>query len=197
MQLTLANRLTLLRVALVPPVALLVTMDDPVARIVALLLFLVAAITDYLDGRIARARGEISDFGRCLDPIADKLLVATVLIALLAADRAPWVPVLLIVLRELAIAGLREFLAGRGPTLPVTSLAKWKTTVQLVALALLIVGDLVPYVRLGGDVLLWVAAALTVVTAIGYVRSALGFLGLAETPSVTKAAGRNAGGAKG
>lgn len=178
MQLTLANRLTLLRVAIVPLLAVVVMVDTPLARLVALLLFTTAAATDYLDGRIARARNEITDLGRCLDPIADKLLVATALIALVAADRAPWLPVLVIVLRELAISGLREFLAGRGPSLAVTPLAKWKTTVQMVALALLLVGDLLPLVRLTGDLLLWLAAVLTVVTAIGYVRSAAGFLGL-------------------
>ncbi|MFW5679718.1 MAG: CDP-diacylglycerol--glycerol-3-phosphate 3-phosphatidyltransferase [Pseudomonadota bacterium] len=178
MQLTLANRLTLLRVAIVPLLAVVVMVDTPLARLVALLLFTTAAATDYLDGRIARARNEITDLGRCLDPIADKLLVATALIALVAADRAPWLPVLVIVLRELAISGLREFLAGRGPSLAVTQLAKWKTTVQMVALALLLVGDLLPLVRLTGDLLLWLAAVLTVVTAIGYVRSAAGFLGL-------------------
>lgn len=196
MHLTLANRLTLLRVALVPPVAVLIMLDAPAARIVAVALFLIAAMTDYLDGRIARARAEITDFGRCLDPIADKLLVTTALIALVAADQAPWVPVLVIVLRELAISGLREFLAGRGPTLPVTALAKWKTTTQLVALALLIVGDLVPFVQLGGTILLWLAAVLTVVTAVGYVRNALPFLGLAA-PLPISDGHRSPGGAKG
>lgn len=199
MQLTLANRLTLLRVAIVPPLALLVMIEAPAARIVALLLFALAAATDYLDGRIARARNEITDLGRCLDPIADKLLVATVLVALVAADRAPWVPVLLIVLRELGISGLREFLAGRGPSLPVTQLAKWKTTVQMVALALLLVGDLVPFVQLTGEVLLWLAALLTVVTAVGYVRSAAAFLGIGTDPAPQpqKLSGRRAGNAKG
>lgn len=197
MPLTLANRLTLLRVVLVPPVAVLVVLDDPAARLLALALFLVAAVTDYLDGHIARARGEISALGRCLDPIADKLLVATVLIALVAADRAPWMPVLLIVLRELAVSGLREFLAGRGPSLPVTTLAKWKTTLQLVALALLIVGDLLPFVRPTGDALLWAAAALTILTAIGYLRSSLDFLGIVADPAPGKAAGRRAGSVEG
>ncbi len=200
MQLTLANRLTLLRVAIVPALALLVMIDAPAARIAALLLFTVAAVTDYLDGRIARARNEITDLGRCLDPIADKLLVATVLVALVAADRAPWVPVLLIVLRELGISGLREFLAGRGPNLAVTQLAKWKTTVQMVALALLLVGDLLPYVQVTGEALLWIAAILTVVTAFGYVRQATDFLGMGNggTTNSRKLPGRSStGSAKG
>ncbi|TVQ36853.1 MAG: CDP-diacylglycerol--glycerol-3-phosphate 3-phosphatidyltransferase [Geminicoccaceae bacterium] len=198
MQLTLANQLTLLRVAIVPALAIMVMIDGYVARLVALLLFTTAAVTDYLDGHIARARGEITEFGRCLDPIADKLLVATVLIALVAADRAPWIPVLIIVLRELGISGLREFLAGRGPSLPVTQLAKWKTTVQMVALALLIIGDLLPFVRTAGDVALWLAALLTVVTAVGYVRSASGFLGVKPKPArPAKVDARSTGNAKG
>ena len=192
MTLTVANWLTLFRVALVLPLALLVVAEAPAARLLGFLLFVVAAATDYFDGRIARARGEITDFGRCLDPIADKLLVATVLIALVAADRAPWLAVLVVVLRELAISGLREFLAGRGPALPVTALAKWKTTTQLVAIALLVVGDLVPWVQAAGAALLWVAALLTVVTAVGYLRQALPFLGAVPPPSAPTPSRRQA-----
>lgn len=177
MTLTLANRLTMARIALIPPIALLVMIGEPATGWVALALFAGAAVTDYFDGVVARARGEITMLGRCLDPIADKLLVATVLLTLLAADRAPLLPVLVIVLRELVISGLREVLAGHGPALPVTRLAKWKTTAQMVALALLILGDASADAAVAGEVLLWVAALLTLITAVDYVRSAFARLG--------------------
>jgi cardiolipin synthase len=181
MVITLPTWLTLSRIAALVPLAALLALDDAVARTVALLLFLAAAATDWLDGRLARARGEVSALGRCLDPIADKLLVATLLIMLLAAGEAPLVPVLVILLRELTISGLREALAGEeGPSLPVTHLAKWKTTVQMVALAVLVVGDHVPAGAAVGAALLWLAAALTAITGAQYMKSALGQL--AEQP---------------
>jgi cardiolipin synthase len=176
MVITLPTWLTLSRIAALVPLAGLLALDDALARTVALVLFLAAAATDWLDGRLARARGEVSALGRCLDPIADKLLVATLLVMLLAAGEAPLVPVLVILLRELTISGLREAMAGTGPSLPVTLLAKWKTTVQMVALAVLVVGDHVPAGAAVGAALLWLAAVLTAVTGVQYLKSALGQL---------------------
>jgi len=176
MVITLPTWLTLSRIIALVPLALLLWVDDPRASVAALVLFLAAAATDWLDGRLARARGEVTALGRCLDPIADKLLVATLLVMLLAADQAPLVPVLVILLRELTISGLREAMAGSGPALPVTPLAKWKTTVQMIALAVLVVGDHVPGGTATGAALLWLAAALTAVTGVQYLKSALGRL---------------------
>jgi len=180
MVITLPTWLTLSRIAALAPLALLLVVDDPRARAAAVVLFLAAAATDWLDGHLARRRGEVSALGRCLDPIADKLLVATPLIMLLGAGEAPVVPVLVILLRELTISGLREAMAGTGPSLPVTALAKWKTTIQMIALAVLVVGDHVPGGAAVGAVLLWLAAVLTAVTGAQYVKSALGQL--AEHP---------------
>ena len=180
MVITLPTWLTLSRIAALVPLALLLALDAPAARAAALVLFLAAAATDWFDGRLARARGEVTVLGRCLDPIADKLLVATLLVMLLAAGEAPVVPVLVILLRELTISGLREAMAGNGPSLPVTALAKWKTTVQMVALATLVVGDHIPAGAAVGAALLWLAAALTAITGAQYLKSALGQL--AEQP---------------
>jgi len=180
MVITLPTWLTLSRIAVLAPLALLLVVDDPRARAVALVLFVAAAATDWLDGRLARARDEVSPLGRCLDPIADKLLVATPLIMLLGTGEAPVVPVLVILLRELTISGLREAMAGTGPTLPVTLLAKWKTTVQMVAIAVLVVGDVVPGGAAAGAALLWLAALLTTITGVQYVKSA--FVQLAGQP---------------
>jgi cardiolipin synthase len=173
MVITLPTWLTLSRIVVLLPLALLLADDALWARSLAVALFVVAATTDWLDGRLARARGEVTPLGRCLDPIADKLLVATPLIVLLGTGEAPLVPVLVILLRELTISGLREALAGTGPALPVTPLAKWKTTVQMVALAVLVVGDHVPGGTATGAALLWLAAALTAVTGAQYVKSAV------------------------
>ncbi len=173
MALTLPNRLTVARIVALVPITVLLSFEAPLARWIALLLFAAAAVTDWLDGRLARARGETTALGRCLDPIADKLLVAAPLVVLLGTGDAPMVPVLVILLRELVVSGLREALASQGPALPVTRLAKWKTTVQMVALAVLIVGAALPGAPLVGSVLLWLAAALTAVTGAQYAIAAV------------------------
>jgi CDP-diacylglycerol--glycerol-3-phosphate 3-phosphatidyltransferase len=176
MGITLSTWLTLSRIAALVPLALLLADDGLWARALAAVLFVAAATTDWLDGRIARARGEVTSLGRCLDPIADKLLVATPLIMLLGTGEAPLVPVLVILLRELAVSGLREAMAGRGPTLAVTALAKWKTLTQMAALTVLIVALHVPAGATVGALLLWVAALLTAVTGAQYLKTALGQL---------------------
>lgn len=168
---SLPNLLSLSRIAAVPLIVPLFYWPHPIADWLALALFAAAAFTDFLDGRIARARRQFSDFGRLVDPIADKLLVAAVLVMLVAFDRAPAVAAVVIIVRELTVSGLREFLAGRAAALPTTMLAKWKTTVQMVAIALLLV-DL-DWAQPVGEGLLWLAAALTVVTGYDYVRRGL------------------------
>lgn len=181
MTITLPTWLTLGRIAAVPPIAVLLALDDPTARWAAAALFALAAATDWVDGHLARTRGEVSALGRCLDPIADKLLVATVLVVLVAQEAALLVPVLVILVRELTVSGLREALADRGPALPVTKLAKWKTTVQMVALVVLCVGPALQGAALAGALLLWVAAALTAITGAQYLKAAV--VQLAATPA--------------
>jgi cardiolipin synthase len=139
----LPNILTLSRIAAIPLLVLLVAVGAPLADLLAALLFAIAAITDYLDGRLAREMLQLSDFGRMLDPIADKLLIGATLMALVGFGHLPgWgiYPAIVIMLREILVSGLREYLAEIRVGLPVTRLAKWKTGVQMVALGLLLLG---------------------------------------------------------
>jgi cardiolipin synthase (CMP-forming) len=152
-------------------------------RWVALAVFVIAAITDYFDGYLARALSQQSAIGRMLDPIADKLLVGVVLL-MLAADGtilgwSLWAAVV-ILSREILVSGLREFLAELQVSVPVTRLAKWKTALQLVAVGFLIAGPagdkIVPFVSQVGIGLLWVAALLTLYTGFDYFRAGVGHL---------------------
>ena len=177
----LPNALTGLRIALVPAVCALVLVDTAPTRMAAVVLFILASATDWLDGYAARRLGAVSDVGRMLDPIADKLLVVAVLVALIAVDRIAGLAVaaaLLIMLREFLVGGVREFLAGIGAAgLPSTPLAKWKTAVQMVALVLLMIaGDIASALPLStvGEAILWIAAALATMTAVDYVVKAGG-----------------------
>ena len=173
---TLPNLLTLLRIVMIVPLVGAFFLAGDFANWVALAVFVLAAITDFFDGYLARARNEMSEFGRFLDPVADKLLVAAALFMLAAFDRiTAWtiIPALIILCREFMISGLREYLAGHEFVLRVSRLAKWKTTIQMVAIGILLVGDAGPDpipVRLIGEIGLWLAAALTAVTGYDYMR---------------------------
>lgn len=178
---TLANILTYGRVAAVPVVAaLLFWPDEPAARFAALAIFIAAGITDYLDGYVARTYAQSSALGRMLDPIADKLLVATLLL-MLAADHtiagiSLWAAIV-ILFREVLVSGLREFLAELKVSVPVSKVAKYKTTLQLVALGFLVAGPagetILPHSVEIGLVLLWIAAALTLYTGWDYMRAGI------------------------
>ncbi|WP_119166897.1 CDP-diacylglycerol--glycerol-3-phosphate 3-phosphatidyltransferase [Algihabitans albus] len=169
---TLPNLLTLARIVAIPAVVALLSFDSEAARWVAFVLFGAAAFTDWLDGRLARARGEVSPLGRFLDPIADKLLVAAVVVMLVASgDVAGWAVVAAIVIlcREILVSGLREYLAELSVPMPVSKLAKWKTAVQLAAISLLILAPvLTPELGLAAEALLWLAAGLTLITGWDY-----------------------------
>jgi len=173
---TTPNALTVLRVLLVPVIVGVIWLDAPWADWLAAVLFVLAAWTDWLDGRIARARELRSAFGRWLDPVADKLLVTAVVVTLVGFDRAPLLPSLVIVLRELLVSGLREYMAEVAVGMPVSPLAKWKTAVQMTAIPFLLVGDAAPVwipARLLGEVGLWLAAALTLLTGSCYLRNGM------------------------
>ncbi len=152
-------------------------------RWVALFIFIAAALTDILDGYIARAWQQQSLLGRMLDPIADKLLVSACLL-MLAADGtiAGWSlwAAIIILCREILVSGLREFLAELRVGIPVTQLAKWKTFMQLLAVGFLLAGragDLIlPYVTLTGLILLWLSALLTLYTGWDYLRAGINHL---------------------
>ncbi len=180
---SLPNLLTLSRIFVLPALIAAFYLPGNLANWVTFGLFAGAGVTDYFDGALARSRGSVSRFGRFLDPVADKLLVAAAIFMLVATDRIlDWhlLPALIILSREILVSGLREFLAELRVGMPVTKLAKWKTTAQILALSVLLVGEaggsrLHP-VELG-LVLLWIAGLLTVVTGYDYLRAGLRHMG--------------------
>ena len=184
--LTLPNLLTLSRILAVPILVFLLWRPTPIDYAITFILYCIVGVTDYFDGYLARAQGQISRLGQFLDPIADKIMVAAVILMLAASRKAngeppiiqDWnvIPAMVILLREIIVSGLREFLAPLNVGVPVTALAKWKTTFQLVALGALILGGAFPaqgWVHDTGVVSLWAAAALTMVTGYDYLRIGL------------------------
>jgi CDP-diacylglycerol--glycerol-3-phosphate 3-phosphatidyltransferase len=175
--LSLPNLLTLSRIVAVPAlVALLWWPGWQASYLAAFVLYCLMGVTDYFDGYLARASGTVSKLGIFLDPIADKIMVAAVLLILTAnEDIYGWhvIAALVILIREIAVSGLREFLAGVRVSIPVSRLAKWKTAFQMVALGALILAGGLPefgWVKTVGLVSLWAAAVLTLVTGWDYLR---------------------------
>ena len=179
------NLLTYGRILAVPLIVLCFFVEGKLessdfARWTALGLFAIASITDFFDGYLARIWKQTSNIGRMLDPIADKLLVASVLL-LVAADGtiAGWSlwAAMIILCREILVSGLREYLAALKVSVPVTRIAKWKTTVQMLAIAFLLAGPagdkVLPYTTEVGIILLWLAAAITLYTGYDYFRAGL------------------------
>lgn len=181
--LSLPNILTYGRIVAVPAVAACFYFEGDTPRWIALGLFFFAAISDFFDGYLARAWQQQSALGRMLDPIADKLLVSVCLL-MLAADGTigGWslAAAIIILCREILVSGLREFLAELQVSVPVTRLAKWKTTLQLLAIGLLLAGpageSILPGTTLAGLIALWVAAVLTLYTGYDYFRAGIGHL---------------------
>ena len=177
---SLPNLLTLSRIFVIP--ALIGTfffVEGAAGNWLSLGLFAAAGITDFLDGYLARQWGIQTRLGRFLDPVADKLLVVAVILLLIAFDRiAGWtvLAAIVIVCREILVSGLREFLAEIRVGMPVSSLAKWKTTVQILAIGFLLAGEagdaLLPATSIGRWGL-WIAAALTLYTGYDYLRAGL------------------------
>jgi CDP-diacylglycerol--glycerol-3-phosphate 3-phosphatidyltransferase len=183
--LSLPNLLTLSRIFAVPILVFLLWRPAPLDYAITFVLYCIVGITDYFDGYLARAQGRISRLGQFLDPIADKIMVGAVLIMLISSRKANPVPeiaglhiipALVILLREIIVSGLREYLAGLQVSVPVSALSKWKTTLQLVALGALILGGSLPHypwVHMVGILSLWAAAALTLVTGYDYLRTGI------------------------
>ncbi len=175
------NLLTFARIAAIPAISLCLYTDTTgKGRIYALILFAIAGITDFLDGWLARKWKLQSAFGRMLDPIADKLLVAVMLIMLTHDFTISGLNVfaaVIILCREILVSGLREYLAAASVSLPVTQAAKWKTAVQMGAIGFLTIDDAAnaffPFTHQTGVLLLWVSAILTVVTGYDYLRSGI------------------------
>ncbi len=178
---SLPNVLTYARIIAVPAVvACLFVIPGPPGRWWALAIYVAACVTDWLDGYLARVWQQQSTLGRVLDPIADKLLVGATLLMLTHDNTIQGIQIwaaVIILCREILVSGLREFLAELNVRVHVTQLAKWKTTVQMIALGVLIAGPagdtIVPGVTWTGLVLLWVAALLTLWTGFDYLKSAI------------------------
>ena len=183
--LNLPNLLTLSRIAALPAlVALLWWPQWEAGYAAAFVLYCLMGITDYFDGYLARTQGTVSKLGVFLDPIADKIMVAAVILMLVGTrfeDRAiitgiHLIAALVILLREIAVSGLREFLGGIQVSVPVSKLAKWKTAFQMVSLGALILSGAVPaeaFVKFFALVTLWAAAVLTLITGWDYLRVGL------------------------
>tara|TARA_Y100000590_G_scaffold300559_1_gene338888 strand:+ start:506 stop:1048 length:543 start_codon:yes stop_codon:yes gene_type:complete len=177
MKFNLSNILTLSRIIIIPIIVALIYLQGPIYGWIAFILFCIAGITDFFDGYFARIRNEVSNLGTFLDPIADKLLVAAVILILTSKKIiADWetIPALIILLRELAVSGLREYLAGIKVSVPVSKIAKFKTSLQLIALGILILSEsgilsLVIFGKIG----LWIAAVLTLYTGYDYLKSGI------------------------
>lgn len=175
----LPNMLTIMRVMVIPFIIASFYIEKPLLHWVAASLFILASVTDFLDGYLARAWSAQSRFGRFLDPIADKLLVVSVIVMLVDAKTITdfqIIPALAIVCREILVSGLREFLAELNEAMPVSKLGKIKTTFQMTALFLLLLGEGgsgYVEVELVGIILLWIAAILTVISGTAYLRSGM------------------------
>jgi cardiolipin synthase len=202
----LPNALTILRIALVPVFVIAFVIPGDAARLVAFAVFVIAAVSDWLDGFAARKLKAGSDFGRMLDPIADKVLVAVALMMLVAEGTFTrynattgmlsllrLFPALIILGREILVSGLREFLAGTRVSVPVTAVAKFKTAVQMIAIGAMILTPLADVFVPGipsltyaaiAYILLWVAAALTVYTGVIYFKNGIAYLRPGPTPEI-------------
>lgn len=179
----LPNLLTYGRIAAVPAIAACLFYPEDYAHWIALGIYVAACITDFFDGYLARIWNLQSSLGRMLDPIADKLLISVVLLMLVADGTIEGVHIwaaIIILCREVLVSGLREFLAELQVSVPVTQLAKWKTTIQMVAIAFLIAGTagdkILPYNSEIGVAGLWVAAVLTLYTGYDYFRAGVGHI---------------------
>ena len=163
--LNLANTLTLLRILLVPVVVVALLDETPNGDAIAAGVFALAALTDGLDGWIARNRGEITTFGKLMDPLADKLLVTAALVSLVSLGRLEAWVAMVIIAREFAVTGLRAVAAERGVVIQASWLGKVKTILQIAAIIALIAVDPTP---LGVDILVYVAVAATVISGVDY-----------------------------
>ena len=164
----LPNKLSIARVICIPAIVVLLYLQDPACRIAAGILFIIACLTDFLDGRIARKHNLITDFGKFIDPVADKLLVLTTLIMLIHREMMPAWVVIIVLCRELSVDGLRMIAVTQGKVIAAGPLGKWKTTCQMVLISLMLILDLSfqtswPIMALTGIMVL-----LTVGSAVDY-----------------------------
>ena len=171
---TIPNIITFIRIFLIPVILYLLFSENPNIVLIAGLLFIVSSVSDYFDGYLARTLNQSSKLGTLLDPIADKLLIASVIVVLVdtgVISNIHVVPAIIILLREIAISGLREFLAKLNTDMPVSKLAKYKTTFQMVSLSILIISlgfELNDLLWNIGLITLWIAAIITLLSGYNY-----------------------------
>ena len=171
---TIPNIITFIRIFLIPIILYLLFSENPNIVLIAGLLFIVSSVSDYFDGYLARTLNQSSKLGTLLDPIADKLLIASVIVVLVdtgVISNIHVVPAIIILLREIAISGLREFLAKLNTDMPVSKLAKYKTTFQMVSLSILIISlgfELNDLLWNIGLLTLWIAAIITLLSGYNY-----------------------------
>ena len=176
---TIPNIITFIRIFLIPIILYLLFSENPNIVLIAGLLFIISSVSDYFDGYLARTLNQSSKLGTLLDPIADKLLIASVIVVLVdtgVISNIHVVPALIILLREIAISGLREFLAKLNTDMPVSKLAKYKTTFQMVSLSILIISlgfELNDLLWNIGLITLWIAAIITLLSGYNYMLKGL------------------------
>lgn len=177
--LTLPNILTIFRIVSVLPMIGLIMINQPWSWVSALILFILSAISDFLDGYLARRLNQYSELGRVLDPIADKIVIGAlfpVLAGIIDLGNLDLLAISIIMIREFLISGLRESLATKNVTLHVSKLAKWKTTIQLIAICLIISAVIYPELSIYADIVLYIAAMLTALTGIQYIRNVMTYI---------------------
>jgi len=187
----LPNLLTISRIVVIPVIFLTLYINSFAWQMFTAVLFVIASITDYFDGYLARSRGETSALGRLLDPIADKLLVSSALVLVLAKPemlsyKISYIPAFVILCREILVSGLREFLREVNAGLPVTRLAKWKTGFQMTALSMMMFNGFWHWNGIG-EVLLWIAGILTFITGYQYFQKSLNVIKMSEKVKTVEA----------
>ena len=176
---TIPNIITFIRIFLIPIILYLLFSENPNIVLIAGLLFIISSVSDYFDGYLARTLNQSSKLGTLLDPIADKLLIASVIVVLVdtgVISNIHVVPAIIILLREIAISGLREFLAKLNTDMPVSKLAKYKTTFQMISLSILIISlgfELNDLLWNIGLITLWIAAIITLLSGYNYMAKGL------------------------
>ena len=176
---TIPNIITFIRIFLIPVILYLLFSENPNIVLIAGMLFIVSSVSDYFDGYLARTLNQSSKLGTLLDPIADKLLIASVIVVLVdtgVISNIHVVPAIIILLREIAISGLREFLAKLNTDMPVSKLAKYKTTFQMISLSILIISlgfELNDLLWNIGLITLWIAAIITLLSGYNYMAKGL------------------------
>ena len=176
----LPNILTLSRIVVIPIIFLSVYTNSLLVSTLVAILFAAASITDYFDGYLARTHNQTTIFGRLLDPIADKLLVFSALFVILVKDMVAlpisYIPIIIILCREVLVSGLREFLAEVRVGMPVTRLAQWKTGFQMFAIGGLLFRDSIFVFGVLGEILLWIAGVLTFITGYQYFQKSIDYV---------------------